>query len=198
MDDQNSKPNLVKIHSDAPAMKELESIKDVEFGFPGYADTLAGLIANPDNETPLVIGIYGTWGSGKTTLMKAIEDRLDGKQVGELAKRLSIELQVMRPCKTVWFQAWKYDKENEILAGLLEIIFQTMADDGFFSKAKGEIEKLAKGLNKLKILGFVSKLASGIDVSEFFKDLEYKKQLGFYDVFRKFFDDLICTYLTCA
>ena len=159
MDEQNSKPNLVKIHSDAPATKDVESNgvesnKDVEFGFPGYADTLAGLIVNPDNETPLVIGIYGTWGSGKTTLMKAIEERLDGKEIGELAKRLCTEPQAMRPCKTVWFQAWKYDKENEILAGLLESIFQAMAADDFFSKAKGQIEKLAKGLNKLKISGF--------------------------------------------
>ena len=72
MSDKNSGPNLVRIHSDAHAADK------VRFGFKGYADTLAGLIANPKNETPLVIGIYGSWGSGKTTLMRAMQERLDG------------------------------------------------------------------------------------------------------------------------
>lgn len=184
-----SESKLVRIHSDAPAKKE------VRFGFDSYANTLAGLMANKKNETPLVIGIYGHWGSGKTTLMRAIQERLSGpKQLGELAKRLDTSPKEFRSCKTVWFQAWKYEKESEILAGLLESIFQAMAADDFFSKAKGEIEKLAKGLNKDKILGFVSKLVTGADVSDFFRELEYKKELGFYDTFRTFFDDLIWTY----
>jgi iron(II)-dependent oxidoreductase len=51
--------NLVKIHSDAP---ETDSIL---FGYEVYADTLANLITNPENETPLVIGIYGSWGQVK-------------------------------------------------------------------------------------------------------------------------------------
>ncbi len=190
MSSTNSQSNLVRIHSDQPAM-EL-----VRFGFYSYADTLAGLIANNKNETPLVIGIYGHWGSGKTTLMKAMQARLDGsQQVAKLANRLGAAETEIRRCKTIWFQAWKYDKESEILAGLLETIFQAMAADDFFSQAKGKIEELAKGLNKQKILGFVSKLVSGVDVSDFFTELEHKKQLGFYDIFRTFFDDLIWTYL---
>ncbi len=188
-----SRSNLVRIHSDAPA------IESVRFGFDSYADTLVGLIANKKNETPLVIGIYGHWGSGKTTLMKAMQERLDGfQQVAELAERLEASTKEIRRCKAVWFQAWKYDKESEILAGLLETIFQAMAADDFFSRAKAEIEKLAKGLNKQKILGFVSKLVAGVDVSDFFSELAYKKELGFYDIFRNFFDDLIWTYLNCC
>lgn len=142
MASSKSESKLVRIYSDAPALQE------VRFGFDSYADTLAGLIANRKNETPLVIGIYGHWGSGKTTLMRAMKDRLTGpEQTAELAGRLEASPKEVRPCKTVWFQAWKYEQESEILAGLLESIFQVMASDGFFSKAKGEIEKLAKGLN---------------------------------------------------
>jgi iron(II)-dependent oxidoreductase len=189
MSSDNSGSNLVRIHSDAPAART------ARFGFGGYADTLAGLIANPSNQTPLVIGIYGSWGSGKTTLMQAMRQRLDGQATAELAQRLGAPPGAMRPCKTVWFQAWKYDKEDQILAGLLEAIFQAMARDGFFSRAKAEIEKLAKSLNKKKIVDLVSQLVMGVDVSDFFKELEYKKQLGFYDSFRSFFDGLICVYL---
>ena len=189
MTEEKPGSNLVRIYSDEPCRDS------VCFGFDGYALTLAGLITNRDNETPLVIGIFGSWGSGKTTLMEAIKGLLDGRSVQNLAERLGASAEEMRLCKTVWFQAWKYDKESEILAGLLETIFQTMAADDFFSKARGEIEKLAKGLNKAKILGFISKLATGIDVTEFFKKLEYKKELGFYDTFRSFFQGLIQIYV---
>ena len=42
-----------------------EPEKDSElFGFGAYAKTIAELIANKENKTPLVIGIYGSWGSG--------------------------------------------------------------------------------------------------------------------------------------
>ena len=185
-----SESNLVRIHSDEPAAEV------VRFGFDGYADTLAGLIVNKKNKTPLVVGIYGHWGSGKTTLMKAIKSRLDGsEQTTKLAERLKASAEEIRRCKTIWFQAWKYEQESEILAGLLETIFQTMASDDFFSQAKSSIEKLAKGLNKPKILSFVTNLVTGVDISDFFSELAYKKQLGFYDTFRTFFNDLIWTYL---
>jgi iron(II)-dependent oxidoreductase len=127
--------------------------------------------------------------------MKALQTRLDKQNLNMQSKRSGNYDDGIRPCQTVWFQAWKYDKESEILAGLLESIFNTMAKAGFFNQAKGEIFKLAKGVNKLKILGIVFKLALGLDISSFFKNLEYKKQLGYYDVFKKFFEDLICTYL---
>ena len=61
-----------KVVSDDPAHKE-----KVVFGFEAYARTLAELIAFRDNRTPMVIGIYGPWGSGKTTLMEAIITKLD-------------------------------------------------------------------------------------------------------------------------
>ena len=47
------------------------------FGFDAYAKTLAELIANKDNKTPLVIGVYGPWGSGKTTLMQTVKAMLE-------------------------------------------------------------------------------------------------------------------------
>jgi predicted KAP-like P-loop ATPase len=67
-----NKRKPVYIISDDPARKN-----KVVFGFEAYARTLAELIAFRDNRTPLVVGIYGPWGSGKTTLMEAIITKLD-------------------------------------------------------------------------------------------------------------------------
>lgn len=166
-----------------------EKVMDrVGFGFDSHIKTIAHLIANKENKTPLVIGIYGQWGTGKTTLMRTIQTYLKNENnfPGENYRR----------CKTVWFQPWKYDKEEEILAALIEEIFRTMKRDKFFEACKLEIKKLAKKVNKAKLFGAVTRLLTGIDVSEFFDELEYKERLGFYDVFQSFFDELIRTYLS--
>lgn len=176
--------NPVYIISDSP-----EKGSDL-FGFDAYAKTIAELIANKKNKTPLVIGIYGTWGSGKTTLMETVISHL--KKIETYHDRSHY-----RDCKTVWFQAWKYKEEDEILAALIEEIFKSMKNEGFFEGCKAEIEKLTKKLNMGKVAGAVTKLISGgqVDINEFFSELEYKEKLGFYDTFQKFFDDLLWTYL---
>ena len=107
----------IDIISDAPP-----EVKSVKFGFEHYARTIAELIANKKNKTPLVIGIYGPWGSGKTTLMETVKSYL--KDNDDLKDR-----RIYRECKTVWFQAWKYDKEDEILAGLIEEILKAIKED---------------------------------------------------------------------
>ena len=172
----------VYIISDSP---EKES---VEFGFNAYARTIADLIANKENKTPLVIGIYGPWGSGKTTLMETVKRLLKDNDYSDTNK--------YRKCKTVWFQAWKYGNEDEILAALIEQIFKSMKEDDFFEKCKAEIKKLSKKLKKSKVIGDLSKLLTGIDITEYFDELKYKEKLGSYDTFQGFFDDLLWTYLT--
>lgn len=159
------------------------------FGFNAYAKTIAGLIANKENKTPLVIGIYGSWGSGKTTLMKTVIS-----QLGKIEKERDKSRDYYRNCKTVWFQAWKYKDEDEILAALIEEIFKTMKSDGFFEGCKAQIETFVKSLNKLKIIGKFTELFSSVDISECFSKPEYKSKLGFYDTFQEFFDRLLWTY----
>jgi hypothetical protein len=51
-----------------------------------------------------VVGVFGTWGSGKTTLMRAIERKLSAK---------SIALQ---------FSAWRYEKEPSLIVPLLDVV----------------------------------------------------------------------------
>ena len=51
-------------------------------------------------ETPLTIGVFGPWGSGKTSLMQMLRQQLEGEGV---ASR-----------RTVWFTAWKYDRQDAL------------------------------------------------------------------------------------
>ena len=62
--------------------------------FTPYVETLADIIQT--GNTPLTIGVFGTWGSGKTSLMKMVK------------KSLPSDFTV------AWFDAWKYDKEETL------------------------------------------------------------------------------------
>jgi formylglycine-generating enzyme required for sulfatase activity len=160
------------------------------FYFPRYANTISDIIAYRENRTPLTIGIYGSWGTGKTSLMRLIAHNLKNKEKyngkGDFRK-----------CKTVWFQAWKYADEEKILAALIEEIFKTMERDNFFQSIKANIEKITKSLSTRKVISKLSDMVTTgkLDVTEFFTELSYKEKLSFVDTFDKFFADLIYCYI---
>lgn len=158
------------------------------FGFDGYARTIAGLIANRKNKTPMTIGIYGPWGSGKTTLMENVRGLLSNRSNFKNRDKF-------RKCKTVWFQAWKHGQQDEILAALIQEIFIAMKQDGFLTAAGAEIEALIKTLKPFRAFEKMSESITGVNVADLFSELEHKKKLGFYDSFQEFFDRLLWTYL---
>ncbi len=80
------------IVNDQPTMED-------KLDFIPYVDTLVDIIKTGD--TPLTIGVFGTWGSGKTSLMKMVQKRLP------------------KTFTVVWFDAWKYDKEDTLWRALL-------------------------------------------------------------------------------
>jgi len=53
----------------------------------------------------MTVGLFGTWGSGKTSLMRMIKARIDA--AGLPAYR------------TTWFDAWKYDREEALWRALI-------------------------------------------------------------------------------
>ncbi|MBI3934840.1 MAG: AAA family ATPase [Acidobacteria bacterium] len=66
-------------------------------------------------ETPLVIGLYGTWGIGKTTLMKLIQKELTNSSIS-----------------TVWFDAWQHQFDENPALALLHAVVNTfkMGEEG--------------------------------------------------------------------
>jgi len=72
-----------------------------------YAEAFAQLIQSC--QTPMVIGIYGTWGVGKTSLMKLIKSKLDNSN----------------KIKSIWFDPWQHQFDEDPAVALLH----TMVDD---------------------------------------------------------------------
>ncbi|MBN1450404.1 MAG: SUMF1/EgtB/PvdO family nonheme iron enzyme [Anaerolineales bacterium] len=125
----------------------LRSTEKVYFHFNDFAATLARLIANKKTQTPLTIGINGSWGTGKTTLLRRLQSQLDKTRAfldQTCASALELDFinqgndeipeQIYRVCRTVWFNAWKYADEDELLVALVRVIVQEMFRDDFVSK----------------------------------------------------------------
>lgn len=81
--------------------------------FRPHADTIARAIL--DSTTPLTIGLFGPWGSGKTTLMRMVERRLDSQLV-----------------PTVWFEAWRFEAEPHLILPLLQTVRLSLAETAGF------------------------------------------------------------------
>ena len=74
-----------------------------QLGFEVYAGAFAQII---EHSSPhFAVGLFGDWGSGKTTLMRAIERWVAAKP------------DLMLP---VWFNAWRYEREVHLIVPLLD------------------------------------------------------------------------------
>jgi len=62
------KPSIPPILNDLPTDKD-------ELEFQPYVEALADILLDPNTHTPLVLGVFGTWGSGKTSLVKLLRTK---------------------------------------------------------------------------------------------------------------------------
>jgi hypothetical protein len=58
--------------------RPIQTRNEDRLNFADYADILADIILTAD--TPITLGIFGPWGSGKTSLMRLIAERLIGQR----------------------------------------------------------------------------------------------------------------------
>ena len=87
---------------------------DVEsnnFNFDIHADQLYDLIKNEITDKSFAICLNGEWGSGKTSLLKRVYNKLR-----ESTKNND-------KFKILWFDAWQYERLDPVLALLQKIAF---------------------------------------------------------------------------
>ncbi len=86
---------------------------DDRLGFAPTADAIAETIQNAARR-PLTVGVFGGWGTGKTSLMQMVEARVRGYGT-----------------KTVWFNAWKYSGKEVIWNALIQTVLLAMKNDPY-------------------------------------------------------------------
>jgi hypothetical protein len=99
-----------------------------QLGFKDYVDAFAQLIASPDTYPPLTIGIYGSWGTGKSFLLHHIEDQLDPQLFDknfEGTSRLP-DSEPWRNVHVVHFNAWEYSAAEVIWPALVRRILDRL------------------------------------------------------------------------
>lgn len=79
-------------------------------GFGDYAAALTEMTLYSRAE--FAIGIFGGWGSGKTTLMQAARRQLAGHD----------------RVVTVWFNVWRYEKDPHLIIPLLDVLRDALQD----------------------------------------------------------------------
>jgi KAP family P-loop domain len=92
-----------RILLDAPAERPV-------LGFDRYALAFAAITRQSDPR--FAIGIFGDWGSGKTTLMRAIERALEADDT----------------VVTLWFNAWRYEREEHLIVPLLDNLREVLKE----------------------------------------------------------------------
>ncbi len=112
--------------------------ENLALGFNELSLAFSEIIRNSDPR--FAIGLFGGWGSGKTTLMRAIESRLVDTDQATTA--------------TVWFSAWRYEKEAHLIVPLLDVIREAVvawAAKTPRPKAKAAALRLASTIGKVSI-----------------------------------------------
>jgi hypothetical protein len=94
--------------SDQPAEKD-------HLDFAHYVNGLVDTVAAPGIQTPLILGISGPWGSGKTSLMQLMEL--------EVLRRTQAQ---DSPLKCLWINVWQVSQQGEGGQALLQALFTQM------------------------------------------------------------------------
>lgn len=113
-------------------------------GFTRYVSVLAETCVEQDL-APLTLGVFGSWGCGKTSLMQML--------------RTEIERHTDRKAvKTLWFNAWRYEGREEAQSALIHAILAKLEEDKTIGQeAKNLIKKLARGASVLKLTQVIAK-----------------------------------------
>lgn len=127
--------------------RDSESEQDF-LNFTEVADQIAALATNRAL-LPISIGVFGTWGTGKSTVLRLVENKLS--ENGDKAPLL------------IKFDAWLYQGFDDARAALMEVVSSELIkaaakDAGLLGKAKA----FADRVNYFRALGLVAGFGVGM------------------------------------
>jgi hypothetical protein len=101
-----------------------ESALDL-LGFTEDVDSMAALIADRETEPPLAIALLGRWGSGKSSFMRQLQDRV--ARLAEQGHHNPTRSVFATAVRQVRFDAWHYN-DDHLWVGMIEHLFTGLAE----------------------------------------------------------------------
>lgn len=104
------------------------------FGFKIHADLLTDVI-NDESVLPITIGVFGDWGSGKSSILKIIQSEIDKEE--------------NRDSLCIYFNGWTFEGYDDAKAALLNSILKQLEKSKKLSaEVKDTVKEKAKKLWK--------------------------------------------------
>lgn len=128
---------------------DIETDKDL-LGFSVHANLIKDIVTNTKN-LPITIGLYGDWGSGKSSVLKIIEK----------------ELEEDKDSIVIYFDGWTFESFDDAKLALIQwIVDELEKSEKFIEKVKDKTDdiksafsKLKKSINWMRILKVTAKSA---------------------------------------
>ncbi|TAN00435.1 MAG: NTPase [Chitinophagaceae bacterium] len=112
-------------------------------GFKVHSDLLVDVI-NDDTVLPVTIGVFGDWGSGKSSILKMVEKALSGGQEDGYKDGTLV----------LYFNGWVFEGYDDAKAALLESIIEKFDKHKTIgNKVKDKTVKLFKSVKWMRLIG---------------------------------------------
>ena len=161
--------------------KDIETDKDL-LGYTVHARMLKNIIMN-DAMLPISIGVFGNWGSGKSSLMLILE---------ELLKTDAAKAETGERILQIQFNSWQFENYENTKYALIEHILKVMSNDvnehqKLFTKCKNILKRI-KWLSGISLIFSKAKeilpddlkniIPKWDEMKDLIKEEDYKEVIG--------------------
>ena len=123
-----------------------ETTEDL-LGFQVHADLIRSIVTDPEM-LPATIGIFGDWGSGKTSVMKMLKKSFNPKNYEDGSE----EQQKCERIACLYFSGWLFEGYDDAKSAILSsILLQLGEHKSFGSKIQGKVVSLLKSVNYMRL-----------------------------------------------